>query len=1121
MLSAAASCSQADLRFLGAGNQCVTNSYQAMVFALKKSPANWLTVDLNAILDKGDKLYSEVGISGHLLITDIPETHENIKMNIISANSGSLYDGKVDKPYISLVQALEDVKDFCFLTIKCYTVSIIKSDNYYVFDPHSRDTDGMPHGDGSAVLTKHKTVNDLIEFLECLGERLSSKSSFVPFEVTIVSLSDILNNSTQCSSSSDFEGFSEISDTEYNSIMNMQTITNHLDSEVSDARLSDLSNVSNVTSSKWSDKEFDSEDELPLATLKRKISEVGNEREDYSYSDSSGSEYEFTAYEKEMIEKGINDSDSEGVVVDDVEMGLNESNNSLIPVEIVSNVVVNDVEMGLNESCNSLIPVEIVSNVVVDDVEMGLYESCNSLIPVEIVSNDVVDDVEMGLNESCNSLIPVEIVSNDVDLSYGSFESWVATDRAIEENCDTLNVSMGSLESWGLNEMNFDMQTNIDERLNSLEPMNVEPILNNESLGSLESWKLQSNDYDTENGLSLGSMESWRLNGDNVDNHKSTTVVELTTSATGEAGACENRGRKRRKNIDEWARTIAKRKKNHGEEFVNHLGKVRHAREMKKGCGQKCRYKCHSKFNENGRKDLFHTFNGLEDINKQRQFLIKYATAKQKAIQKTKGVSKRSNSINWSFPLNGECIRVCKTFFLDTLNISDQMIHTANNKSKLIPGVCETDKRGKHKNRPNRVSGSQVEFIKRHIESFPVTESHYCRKDSKKQYLAPDLSLPKMYHLYLEKAAKDGIKPEKISMYRHIFDNSYNIGFHRPTKDQCDFCKVYNTPQNERANIQEEFEVHHKNLTAARESKTIDKKFAQSSQDPQFAAACFDMQEVLMTPKGFESVLYYKRRLNSYNFSVYDLGTSDAFCYLWNESISGRGANEIASCIYAYIEEMAGKGKTKFVFYSDNCWAQNKNKYYVSMWWYALQKFNLEYIQHKYLEKGHTQNENDSVHAAVENTSRNISVYTTAQWAATIRSSRFRKPYHVNEMDMSSFYNFKEVAGCLKNFTIDVERNKVRWANIRCMQMMQEHPNMLLYQYDYDGPVQYCNLLQRMRRSQFVPDLQNMNLTAISSERPPIKWDKYKDLLTLCQKGIIPRPHHAFYLTLPHDKPAD
>jgi len=168
MLSAAALCSQADLRFLGAGNQCVTNSYQAMVFALKKSPANWSTVDLNSILDKSDTLYSDVDISGHLLITDIPKTHENIKMNIISANSGSLYDGKVDKPYIWWW--------FC----------------------------------SSNQTQNNKWSNGI---LECLGERLSSKRNCVPFEVTNVLLSDILNNSIQCSSSSDFEGFSEISDT--------------------------------------------------------------------------------------------------------------------------------------------------------------------------------------------------------------------------------------------------------------------------------------------------------------------------------------------------------------------------------------------------------------------------------------------------------------------------------------------------------------------------------------------------------------------------------------------------------------------------------------------------------------------------------------------------------------------------------------------------------------------------------------------------------------------------------------------------------------------------------------------------------------------------------------------
>ena len=66
-----------------------------------------------------------------------------------------------------------------------------------------------------------------------------------------------------------------------------------------------------------------------------------------------------------------------------------------------------------------------------------------------------------------------------------------------------------------------------------------------------------------------------------------------------------------------------------------------------------------------------------------------------------------------------------------------------------------------------------------------------------------------------------------------------------------DYCKVYNnSPQNGRANIKREFEVRHKNLAAARESKNIDKEFAQRSYDRQFDSACFDRQEVLTALKG-------------------------------------------------------------------------------------------------------------------------------------------------------------------------------------------------------------------------------------------------------------------------------
>ena len=56
----------------------------------------------------------------------------------------------------------------------------------------------------------------------------------------------------------------------------------------------------------------------------------------------------------------------------------------------------------------------------------------------------------------------------------------------------------------------------------------------------------------------------------------------------------------------------------------------------------------------------------------------------------------------------------------------------------------------------------------------------------------------------------------------------------------------------------------------------------------------------------------------------------------------------------------------------------------------------LHSIVHKYLDKGHTQNENDSIHATFEKASRNINIYTTAQCATTIRLARRENPLIIN-----------------------------------------------------------------------------------------------------------------------------
>ena len=60
-----------------------------------------------------------------------------------------------------------------------------------------------------------------------------------------------------------------------------------------------------------------------------------------------------------------------------------------------------------------------------------------------------------------------------------------------------------------------------------------------------------------------------------------------------------------------------------------------------------------------------------------------------------------------------------------------------------------------------------------------------------------------------------------------------------------------------------------KSKVKARENRDADKIKAKGTET--LALACFDPEAVLQTPHSFQSCLSYKRGLNTYNFTLYDL----------------------------------------------------------------------------------------------------------------------------------------------------------------------------------------------------------------------------------------------------------
>lgn len=134
----------------------------------------------------------------------------------------------------------------------------------------------------------------------------------------------------------------------------------------------------------------------------------------------------------------------------------------------------------------------------------------------------------------------------------------------------------------------------------------------------------------------------------------------------------------------------------------------------------------------------------------------------------------RNHTREYDFEVNGKVIRVCKTFSLNTLSISQTFVTTSLIKKKS-GGIVSTDDRGRHDHHA-RVPDFVRESVREHIGQFPVEESHYSREKSKRKYLGSRLNLSKMYNLYRSQYDTKNLLESAIAkewLYADIFNSEY------------------------------------------------------------------------------------------------------------------------------------------------------------------------------------------------------------------------------------------------------------------------------------------------------------------------------------------------------------
>ena len=438
------------------------------------------------------------------------------------------------------------------------------------------------------------------------------------------------------------------------------------------------------------------------------------------------------------------------------------------------------------------------------------------------------------------------------------------------------------------------------------------------------------------------------------------------------------------------------------------------------------------------------------------------------------------------------------------MDINDRPIRTVLGKQKKIAGtLLQPDLRGKHDNHAT-VSQEIRDGIKQHIDSIPKIESHYTRANTSRTFIEGSKSIADIHKDYVPKCKEEQKQFGNYTLFYRIFTEEYNISFYTPKKDQCDVCTAFeNATETEKDDMKESYDLHHREKELSRTEKARDKE------KKDCAVAVYVLQAVMQLPKEEVSVFYYKSKSNILNFTIYNLKSNACNCYIWNESNGHRGVNELGTCVLKYLKDTCDSGYTDIISYSDNCYGQQKNKFMLALYLYAVTNLDIHSITHKYLIKGHTQNEGDSAHSLIERQVKRLlksgPMYVPETFVTAVRAAKKKgDPFVVQELCYEDFKNIK----LLVNEIGPMNLKEFKLSDAKVLRVTKSSPRSVFYKNSYADEFQETTVFKAKNYPRTV------SLLPAFSVKPGLPKNKKDDLIGLCKKNLIPNQYKLFYESL-------
>ena len=391
-------------------------------------------------------------------------------------------------------------------------------------------------------------------------------------------------------------------------------------------------------------------------------------------------------------------------------------------------------------------------------------------------------------------------------------------------------------------------------------------------------------------------------------------------------------------------------------------------------------------------------------------------------------------------------------------------------------------------------------FLKNWLSGWPTVPSHYCRKVpsyKEKKFLYPGTTKSNLYREYRKSAEKAGVRVIGETFFNKVFEKE-KLSVFTPRKDQCDLCvsaKHGNTDQ-------DALEVHIKAKNEARAEKASDKE---KSSD-KMSVWTVDVQAVLICPKTQASAMYYKTKLQVHNFTCFNLGNKDGYCYTWEEHEGDLSAEVFAHIQFQHFAKLLDANPTieKIVVWSDGCGYQNRNAVLSNAYLHLANQYNIV-IEQKFLVVGHTQMECDSMHSTIE---RKVvgDIYTPRDYHVIFGNARIRpSPYHVTPLSYKDF--LKLPGNYLNSIRPGKKAGDPTVFNLRALQYTPD--GKINYKLDFGSESEWQNLPQRIT----IP-AKPFKWIRLFKAQLPISFRKFNDLQSM--KHVLPQHAHHYFDTLPH-----